>query len=206
MATQQQWWMRGDVMEACSCTTTCPCNFGSVPTERPCGAVIGWRIEEGSYGNTRLDGLNIVLYLRIPGYAFDGGWTTGAYFDARASREQMEGLETIFSGRAGGWPAALSGLITKQLPPKQAPITYEHRNGDCDITVPGLLEVSTERVSNPMPGQPPLDPKVMDLAVPFYTGKAAVRRSRILRLTDPEMSFEYSGRSSLIGRFEYTGP
>jgi hypothetical protein len=47
------------------------------------------------------------------------------------------------STQAGGWPAALSGLIAKQLPPKQAPITYEIRNGDCDITVPGLLEIGT---------------------------------------------------------------
>lgn len=206
MATPQQWRMRGDVMEACSCTTTCPCNFGSVPTELPCGAVVAWRIETGNYGNIRLDGLNVVLYARIPGYLFDGGWTVGVYFDARASREQMEGLGAIFSGQAGGWPAALSGLIAKQLPPKQAPMTYEIRNGDCDITVPGLLEIGTERVPNPMPGQPPLDPSVTGLAVPFYAGTAAVRRSRILRLTDPEMSFEYSGRSSLIGKFEYTGP
>jgi hypothetical protein len=41
-----------------------------------------------------------------------------------------------------------------------------------------LLEVGTERVPNPMPGQPPLDPKVSDLAVPFYTGSASVRVSR----------------------------
>ena len=177
-----------------------------MPTELPCGAVFAWRIETGNYGNIRLYGLNVVLYARIPGYIFDGGWTVGVYFDARASREQMEGLGAIFSGQAGGWPAALSGLIAKQLPPKQAPITYEIRNGDCDITVPGLLEIGTERVPNPMPGQPPLDPSVTGLAVPFYAGTAAVRRSRILRLTDPEMSFEYSGRSSLIGKFEYTGP
>jgi hypothetical protein len=104
MATQQQWRMRGDVMEACSCTTTCPCNFASVPTELPCGAVVAWRIETGNYGMIRLDGLNVVLYARIPGYIFDGGWTVGVYFDARASREQMEGLGAIFSGQAVAGP------------------------------------------------------------------------------------------------------
>src|SRR5262249_41908499 len=36
----------------------------------------------------------------------------------------------------------------------------------------GLLEVGSERVPNPLSGQPPLDPKVSDLAVPFYTGAA----------------------------------
>jgi hypothetical protein len=33
-----------------------------------------------------------------------------------------------------------------------------------------------------------------------------VRRSRTLRLTDPNMGFEYSGRSALIGNFDYSGP
>jgi hypothetical protein len=47
MVTQTSWRMRGDVMEACSCATTCPCNFGSDPTPLPCEVVIGWRIEEG---------------------------------------------------------------------------------------------------------------------------------------------------------------
>jgi hypothetical protein len=86
MATETSWRMRGDVMEACSCTTTCPCNFGSDPTQVPCEAIIGWRIQEGDYGNTRLDGLNVVLYLRIPGNAFQGGWTVGVYLDQRANQ------------------------------------------------------------------------------------------------------------------------
>jgi hypothetical protein len=100
----------------------------------------------------------------------------------------------------------LSGLIANPLAPKQVPIQFETVNGEHRITVPGLLEVGSERVPNPLPGQPSLDPKVSDLAVPFYTGTASVRRSRMLKLTDPNLSFEYSGRSSLIGQFDYRGP
>jgi hypothetical protein len=51
-----------------------------------------------------------------------------------------------------------------------------------------------------------LDPKVSDLAVPFYTGPVSVRRSRTPRLSDPGMSFQYAGRSSLVGQFDYSGP
>jgi len=156
MATQTVWRMHGDVMEACSCTTTCPCNFGSDPTPLPCEVVLGWRIEEGHYGNTRLDGLSVVLYARIPGNVFQGNWTVGVYRDQRASQQQAE--------------------------------------------------VGTEHVPNPLPGQPPLDSKVSDLAVPFYTGSVSVRRSRTLRLFDPGMSFQHAGCSSLIGQFDYSGP
>ena len=61
---------------------------------------------------------------------------------------------------------------------------------------------------DPQPGYvpPPLDPKVSNLAVPFYTGSASVRRSRTLMLSDPGVSFQYAGRSSLTGQFDYAGP
>jgi hypothetical protein len=100
----------------------------------------------------------------------------------------------------------VSGLIAHPLAPKQVPIQFETVNGEYRITVPGLLEVGTEQVPSPLLGQSPLDPKISDLAVPFYTGAARVRRARRLKLTDPLLNFEYAGRSSLIGQFEYSGP
>jgi len=205
MATETSWRMRGDILEACNCHTTCPCNFGSDPTQVPCEAILGFRIQEGQYGNTRLDGLNFVLYFRIPGNAFRGGWTLGVYLDQQATQEQVQVLGTILSGQAGGWFAVLGGLIAQQLEPKQVPITFETVNGEHRITVPGLLEVQSERVPHPMPGQPPLDPQVSGLAVPFHTGPTYVRRANMLKLTDPNLSFEYSERSSLIGQFDYSG-
>jgi hypothetical protein len=206
MATQTSWRMRGFVMEACSCATTCPCNFGSDPTPLPCDVVIGWRIQDGNYGSTRLDGLSVVLYGRIPGNVFQGNWTVGVYLDQGASQQQAQALGDIFAGNAGGWPAMLSSLIGNLLPPKQVPIQFHRVDGEYSITIPGLLEVGSERVPNPLPGQPPLDPKVSNLAVPFYTGSVSVRRSRTLRLSDPGMSFQYAGRSSLVGQFDYSGP
>ena len=206
MTTATAWRMRGDVMEACNCNVSCPCNFGGDPTLGFCDVVLGLRIQDGNYGDTRLDGLNVVMYLQIPGKVFDGGWTLGAYLDERANEEQMQALGAILSGQAGGMFAALGGLIETALAPQQVPITFETVDGEHRITVPGLLEVASERVPNPMPGEPPLDTKVSDLASPFYTGPANVRRASVLSVTDPNMSFAYSERSSLSGQFDYAGP
>jgi len=206
MATGTSWRMQGDILETCSCNYTCPCNFGNDPTQVPCEAVLGFHIRQGNYGNVRLGGLNVVVYLRIPGNVFEGNWTLGAYLDQRANQQQMQALGTIFSGQAGGWFAALSGLIGNPLPPKQVPINFETVDGEYRITVPGLVEAASERIPNPMPEQPPLDTTVSNLAVPFYTGPAHIRRSRTMRLRDPDLSFEYSGKSSLIGQFDYSGP
>ena len=75
MTTATTWRMQGDILEACSCNVTCPCNFGGDPTQVPCDAILAFRIQEGNYGNTQLNGLNMVLYLRIPGNLFQGNWT-----------------------------------------------------------------------------------------------------------------------------------
>ena len=207
MTTATQWRMQGDVMEACNCNLACPCNFGGDPTQLPCEAVLGFRIQSGNYGSTRLDNLNVAMYIIIPGKLFDGGWTLGAYLDQRANQEQMGALGTILTGQAGGWFAAVRGLIGTALPAKQVPINFETVDGEHRITVPGLLEVGTERIPNAMPGEPPLDTTVTGLVVPFYNaGPASIRRSSTFSLTDPNMSFQHPGGSSLTGRFDYTGP
>ena len=54
MTTAAFWRIRGDVLEACNCDVTCPCSFSGDPTRVPCEAVLGFRILEGSCGNTRL--------------------------------------------------------------------------------------------------------------------------------------------------------
>lgn len=200
------WRLVGDAMEACRCAVTCPCNFTSDPTEIPCHAIVGWHIVEGHYGDTRLDDVNLVAYVLIPGNAFAGDWTLGFYIDERATAPQMEALGAIFGGQAGGWPAALAALIGTPIPPKRAPITYRLADGEVQVSIPGILEIGTEPVPHPMPGMPPLDLQVSNLAVPFYTGTTRVRRSTMLRLTDPDLSFEYLGRSALIGTFVYEGP
>ena len=206
MATEASWQIRGDVMETCSCEVTCPCNFGGSPTRLPCEVVLGWRIEEGHFGGTPLDGLGVVLYARIPGEVFDGNWTVGVCLDERADPAQTAALGTIFAGQAGGWPAALAGLIGEALPPRRAPIAFEATDGGARITVPGLIEAESERVPHPLPDQPPLDTKVTGLVVPFYTGEVAVRRAKRVAASDPALGFDHAGRAALLGRFDYVGP
>jgi hypothetical protein len=148
----------------------------------------------------------VVAHLQLPNNIFAGGWTLGFYLDDRANDEQTEALSAIFGGKAGGWPAALVPLVGTPIPPKQVPINYVLADGEVQVTIPGLLEVATEHVPNPTPGMPPLDLEVSNLVVPFYTGTADVRCSTILKLSDPDLSFEYVGRSALIGKFVYEGP
>ena len=206
MTTAESWRIRGDILEVCSCNITCPCNFGGEPTFGNCEAVQGYRIQEGNMGNTQLGGINLVLYIRMPGKPFDGNWTLGVYVDQRATEGQMQALGTILSGEAGGMFALLSGLIGNALPPKQVPITFDTVDGEHHVSVPGLVDIGSERIPSLMPGEPPLDTKATDLAAPFFTGAANIRRSSAFSLTDPDLSFQHPGHSSFTGQFDFSGP
>ena len=206
MTTAESWRIRGDVMDACSCDYACPCNFGNNPSKGFCESVVTFRIQEGNYGPTRLDSLNFVLLISFPGNAFDGHWTLGTYMDQRANQEQMRALETILSGQAGGLFAVMGDLVDTSIPAKRVAINFETVDGEHRITAPGLLEVESERVPSPLPEEPPLDASISSSAVPFYTGAVNVRRTTVLKLTDPDVSFDHSGLAATVGRFDLSGP
>jgi hypothetical protein len=60
--TQNQipnWAFKGDYIETCNCDYSCPCGFLVLP-QMDSGALVGYHTREGKYGETRLDGLDII--------------------------------------------------------------------------------------------------------------------------------------------------
>ena len=108
-----KWQAKGDYFETCNCQTLCPCIFLSPPTEGNCTVLVGWHIESGKFGDASLDGLNVAAFFYSPGPMPQGNWSAALYLDSRASSEQSDALLKIFSGQAGGVPAALHPLIGK---------------------------------------------------------------------------------------------
>ena len=72
MAEQVQWHLTGDYFENCNCTVVCPCLVSKAapltarPTEGVCDVPLIFHIESGKYGNTSLDGLNVVVAVHTP--------------------------------------------------------------------------------------------------------------------------------------------
>ncbi|MDX1430134.1 MAG: DUF1326 domain-containing protein, partial [Rhodothermales bacterium] len=52
-----EWEVKGPHFANCNCDYGCPCQFNALPTHGDCRAVVVWRIDEGHYGDVRLDGL-----------------------------------------------------------------------------------------------------------------------------------------------------
>ena len=113
MSSGLKWSLDGDWFDVCKCEIPCPCHFGQAPTYGDCLGVLAWHINEGHYGDLKLNGLN---YVMVGG--FKGNLRTGptdvamAFFiDERADNRQREAMQTIFSGKAGGAAAEFGKML-----------------------------------------------------------------------------------------------
>jgi hypothetical protein len=106
----EQWSLRGEYMESCNCDYLCPCIYtnpqGPVTYDH-CTAVMVFRIDEGNFGETKLDGLKFALIIRSGKVMADGNWIFAGVVDDRANKVQRSALTAIVGGEAGGTPAMI---------------------------------------------------------------------------------------------------
>ena len=95
-----RWMLRGVEYANCNCNWGCPCQFGAPTTHGNCEAVVAGHVEEGSFNETKLDGLDWALLLHWPGEIADGNGTEQAIIDERADPAQREGLRKILHGES----------------------------------------------------------------------------------------------------------
>src|SRR5687768_4580034 len=82
------WSIRGHVVLACNCDYGCPCNFNGLPTTGKCEGNWNWHIEEGSWGDVPLAGLNFGVAVNWPGAIHEGGGEAVVVIDERADARQ----------------------------------------------------------------------------------------------------------------------
>ncbi|MCW2626455.1 DUF1326 domain-containing protein [Mycobacterium sp.] len=118
------WKLRGTYVETCSCDFFCPCNFNmanGADYDR-CRATLVFNITDGDVDGTDVGGLAVVVIADTPKVMTEGNWRLGTVIDAKASDEQAEKLQAVFSGELGGPMAALGPLIGENLGVQRSPI------------------------------------------------------------------------------------
>jgi hypothetical protein len=153
MSEVLQWQVAGDWFDVCNCAIPCPCTFAQAPTYGKCEGILAWHIRDGHYGDTRLDGLNVVALGTFEGNIWEGETkaTMGMYMDERADERQREGLMVIFSGQGGGWPGEFASSIGEVRGMEYVPITFEIAD---DLAywaaeVPGKATARAEALTGP---------------------------------------------------------
>ncbi|MBO6519717.1 MAG: DUF1326 domain-containing protein [Rhodospirillales bacterium] len=157
MTEYTDWMISGPKIGACSCDYGCPCEFNGKPTNGDCEGMEAMRIDEGYFGDVRLDGIVFAVRFRWPGAVHEGGGTVQAFVDAGASEEQIEALFKILGGEEQE-PTTVFNIygatIENELDPIFTDIDFE-----CDIenatgafTVPKVMDLALEPIKNPVTG------------------------------------------------------
>ena len=143
-----KWKLSGSYFENCSCDVVCPClvsaaaPMSSPPSRGVCDVPMVVHIDEGKYGDTALDGLNVAVVIHTPGPMGQGNWSVAAYIDDRATEAQAEALGAIFTGAAGGPLGAFAGLISNNLGAKRVPISYHVHGKRHSAEIPDILRLA----------------------------------------------------------------
>lgn len=197
-----KWNVKGDYFETCNCQTLCPCIFLSPPTEGTCTVLVGWHIESGKFGAASLDGLNVAALFHSPGPMHQGNWSAALYLDSRASAQQSDALTRIFSGQAGGPPAAIHALISKVLGVKNAEITYQATGRGRHMTIRDIGESEIEALEGAGGADVTISNHPLGIA-PGYP--SIVSRSKQLKFRDYGFTFDLAGRTGQFSPFTYDG-
>lgn len=196
------WQAKGDYFETCNCQTLCPCIFLSPPTEGNCTVLVGWHIDSGKFGDVSLDGLNVAALFYSPGPMHQGNWSAALYLDSHASAPQSDALAKIFSGQAGGAPAALVPLIGKVLGVKSAEIAFHVSGKTRRMTIEDVAESEIEAVQ----GAGGADVTISNHPLGIAPGHpSVVSRSKQLKFRDHGFTIDLSGRSGQFSPFTYQG-
>ena len=155
-----KWRIKAREFVNCNCSYGCPCQFDAPPTHGKCKAVLGIEIDEGHFGEVRLDGLRAVGMYSWPGAIHEANGTMQLVIDERANESQRDALLKIMQGEetepmATMW-AIYTAMTSTILDPLVRPIDFEV---DVDerrarLVVQGVIEASGEPIRNPVTGAP----------------------------------------------------
>lgn len=197
-----KWNVKGDYCETCNCQTLCPCIFLSPPTEGNCTVLVGWHVESGNFAGASLDGFNVAALFHSPGSMHHGNWSAALYLDSRASAQQSDALAAIFSGQAGGPPAAIRPLISKLLGVKSAEITYQAARRTRRLMIRGIGESEIEALQ----GAGGADVIISNHPLGIAPGHPSiVSRSKQLKFRDYGFTLDLTGRTGQFSPFTYEG-
>ena len=152
------WSIKGPHFVNCNCDYGCPCQFNALPTYRTCLAVIAWQIDEGHFGNVRLDGLVAVNTYAWPGAVHEGDGSMQSIIDARADQRQRAALSAILQGEGAEPGMTMLQIYRSMCPTMHAPLfapielAIDVAGRSARLRVPDLVETAIQPIKNPVTG------------------------------------------------------
>ena len=165
-----------------------------------------YHIRSGSYGNTKLDGLDFISALSWPKAIHEGNGTFLSLITNKANEEQRQALIQIVSGQAkGDGPfEVVAGTFSRVLEPQFVDITAKIDGKRSSFSVPGVVNVEVESFLNQVTGEEQ-DTKIQ-LPNGFVWKLAEGAKSKTMHITTPNLNFDHTGKNAFYSLVEYKGP
>ncbi len=189
--TESDWALKGSWSDTCSCKVSCPCFFGSEPTEAFCEGSSLFEVEEGHYGGVEIDGLTAVVTYRA------AKWTR-IYVVDTATPEQVDAVASVIPLAVpflGMGPIETVEVVPLSVERTEAMLKYAAPESEVELEIVMGANGEPIRLANlPMKGLP--FPEIHD-----HTQYRAVRSKH----DSDAHHFEWSGRSGFVSKVDRAG-
>lgn len=196
------WKLKGTYFETCNCEAICPCIVTGPPPDGKCTVLVAWHIDEGAFGPTKLDGLNVGLVAHVPGHMFQTKWKVALYIDERANDAQRDALGQIYSGQVGGLMAKIAGFIGEVAGVRSVPIEYRADGRKRSVRIGNVAVAEIEAITG---GDGAAETVLTNPPINLAPGEPlVVARSKQYRFADHGMSIEVSNKNGFYAPFTYS--
>ena len=181
-----EWRISATLSESCSCTVSCPCNFGGKPSHDPCQGSRLISIKNGHAGSVDLAGASFVITWEL------GSWAK-IYVDDKVTDAQEKALEaTVF-------PAAWNAFRRGGVPVEKAPIMIQASADRVRFSTPeSTVDMEVMKGADQKPV------KILNLPNPYFQDYTQFR-SVVHQHTDAEHSFSHAGTNGLTSTWDAGG-
>ncbi len=204
--TKTDWRIAGEEAVNCNCAWGCPCQFNALPTYGRCEAIAGWQIQEGYFGNTRLDGIRYARIFSWPGPIPEGNGTRQLIIDERATPEQRDALIALESGEQGGtyfeiFAAVCPNVLETLFAPISLEIDREQRQATLHIS--GVGESRTEPMKNPVTGEEHRARIVLPNGFEYKEAEMA-NTAHVRVQSDEKVAFKHENTYAQLNAFDWS--
>lgn len=194
MATQgnaEEWAVKGEMAESCCCQRVCPCVFGDAPSLGHCEGSTLFEIDEGHFGEVRVDDINVV-------FAYNFGKWVRLYMDEKATPEQRKAVENIMSQDKtfGAFFAGDAKVLSNEgakVNIKKTDSTIEFSTPDSDVK----LEVVTGVNDQPV--------EIKNLSIPWFLHGYTQYNTLSTKHQRGDVKFEHTGTNGATSHIEAQG-
>jgi hypothetical protein len=192
----------GTYFESCNCDAICPCRRtggaeGGTSTHGVCDFALSWWVQQGHYGEGKLDGMAVVMVGSYEDRPRSTLWQVALLVDDRASMRAQSALAEIFLGKAGGTPMAnYTKAIGEIRAIRPARIRLDHRRGHERIDVESGVEVQA--------ADPAAPDGSVSCGIPGHDHPGTELHARLLSVDESGLKFRYSGVCGFTTSFDYS--